>query len=83
MAILFLLNAKKACCCAKTMSIYSFWFDVHREYISRARHIKYYLERDNKHTYNFCTELFYFSIYRTNTYNFEAVSDKLNTCSSH
>jgi len=32
------------------MSIYGFWFDVHREYISRARHTKYYLERDNKHT---------------------------------
>jgi len=26
--------------------------------------------------------LFYMSIYRTNTYNFEAVSGKLNTCSS-
>lgn len=61
MAILFLYNVKKACCCAKTMSIYSFWFDVHREYINRARHILYYLERNNKHTYNFCIE-YYFTL---------------------
>jgi len=46
------------------MIIYSFWFDVHREYISRARHTKYYLERDNKHTYSFCIE-YYFTLAST------------------
>ena len=50
MAILFLCNVKQACCCAKTMSICRFCFDVHTEYISRAKHTKYYLKRDNKHT---------------------------------